>query len=279
MLDLCHMSQLHSHVKNQSTQWLREYAHGASFELYDVRFSSAFHRKSFSEAVELCFERLGVLLVAVGFTPNARQQSLADAAAGGSANSSRRPSTCAKYPLAGGDEAEAATSTDDEDDADAQDEDVGDVEEVLVNPANPPLSIQVGTMKAFVIAANESAAKRCASRPARPTRLLFVRRVFSQNYIRFDCTHLHAHTYCRVSNYCVKCHEHLHNCEAITKCSCEASSTRNRTFTLGMWNGTHSLAHVLYECCSLNQRQIISILPKCQIHVINGHPYIVLVRK
>ena len=141
---------LHDYVQDQSTEWRREYAHGAAFELYDVRFSAAFHRKSFSEAVELCFEKLGVLLVAVGFTPNASRGALAEAdAESGSANSSRRSSV--EPP-----QTESAS-------AEGEEElDVGDVEEVLVNPAYPPLSIQVGTMKAFLIAENELAAKRCA---------------------------------------------------------------------------------------------------------------------
>ena len=115
-----------------------------------MRFSAASHRKSFSEAVELCFEKLGVLLVAVGFTPNARRGALADADNdSGSANSSRRSSV--EPPQSDG------ASAEEEDELD-----VGDVEEVMVNPAYPPLSIQVGTMKAFVIALNELAAKRCA---------------------------------------------------------------------------------------------------------------------
>ncbi|VDO03517.1 unnamed protein product [Rodentolepis nana] len=49
----------------QNAQWLSEYLHGVSMELYSARFSVAFDGMTFAEAAKLCMEKLELMLIAI----------------------------------------------------------------------------------------------------------------------------------------------------------------------------------------------------------------------
>lgn len=48
-----------------NTQWLSEYLHGVSMELYSARFSAAFEGLTFAEAAKLCMKKLELMLIAI----------------------------------------------------------------------------------------------------------------------------------------------------------------------------------------------------------------------
>uniref|UniRef100_A0A5K3FHY8 BK_channel_a domain-containing protein n=1 Tax=Mesocestoides corti TaxID=53468 RepID=A0A5K3FHY8_MESCO len=51
----------------QGVNWLNDYMEGAGMEMYTEQFSPSFEKMNFTEAAELCFSRLRLLLIAIQY--------------------------------------------------------------------------------------------------------------------------------------------------------------------------------------------------------------------
>lgn len=69
---LANLFTMRTYRKSDSNgvNWLNDYMEGAGMEMYTEQLSPSFHQMTFAAAVELCFSRLRLLLIAIQSNDN-----------------------------------------------------------------------------------------------------------------------------------------------------------------------------------------------------------------